>query len=247
MQTVIDDLQLTGVKIAVYLSGSIVDIGRATQCRFWTEFEAVGVLQGADFLGTTDFLAQTDVLGSSPTRSIRAFPIWRFASEGEPDIFAPIDIFSEPDIFTAGVELGSWTKVAQGDRKSRFFQPGFVIITDDETVDAVATKFSWFVDVPDRTDDYTNLDVPNTGYALTYYPGGFDNTPGGGAVALPFTGGPNGATIPHIQRAIVDATVGDEVKITNQTLAGCTVTVYNSGVAVTRSGVNLLVRGYGYA
>jgi hypothetical protein len=175
------------------------------------------------------------------------FPIWRFAVTGEPDVFEPTDVFEGSDIFTSGVDWEPWTKVAQGNRKSRFFQPGIVVISDQDGVDASATKFRWFVDVPDRTDDYTELDVPNTGLDLLFYPKGYDNIPGGGQVALPFKGGPNGAPVPHVQRGLVNQTVGDEVKITNLTLSGCTVHVYNGGVAQTRSGVNLLVRGYGYA
>jgi hypothetical protein len=66
----------------------------------------------------------------------------------------------------------------------------------------------------------------------------------GGTTPLPFNGGPNGSTVPHVQRAIVNGTNGDEVKITNLTLSGCTVHVVNAGANVTRSGVNLLVRGY---
>lgn len=247
-QQIINDLAIAaGSKVAIYASGSVIDIGRAEECRFWTEFEGVGVLAGADFLATTDFLAQTDVLGASPTRLVRVFPIWRFSSVGEPDAFNPADIFAETDIFTSGIEWEPWSKVAQGNRKSRFFQPGIVVISDEDSVNASATKFRWFVDVPDRTDDYTELSVPNTGLNLVFYPGGYDIAPGGGQVALPFKGGPNGATVPHVQRGLVDQTVGDEVKITNLTLAGCTVHVYNGGVAQTRSGVNLLVRGYGYA
>lgn len=243
---VVSDLVLTGVKIAVYASSTIVNIGKAAECRFWTEFEAVGVAAGADFLGTTDILAETDILGASPTRSIRAFPVWRFALDGTADVFAPTDIFAETDIYTSGINWGPWTKVAQGMRKCRYFQAGYVVITDDATVNAAGTKFSWFVDVPDRTDDYTNLTVGSGGLALTFYPGGYDASPGA-ATASPFTGGPNGATVPHVQRGQVNETLGDEVNITALTLSGCTVTVTNAGTPVTRSGVNLLIRGYGYA
>jgi hypothetical protein len=50
--------------------------------------------------------------------------------------------------------------------------------------------------------------------------------------------------VPHVQRAIVNGTNGDEVKVTGLTLSGCTVFVVNAGSNVTRSGVNLLVRGF---
>lgn len=243
---VVSDLGLSGVKVAIYLAPQIVNIGRATECRFWTEFDAAGVLAGADFLGTTDWLGRDDELGVASTRLIEAFPIWRFALDGTADDYAPADLYAESDVYTTGVNWGPWTKVAQGMRKGRYFQAGYVLITQDATVNALGTKFAWFVDVPDRDDDYTNLSVPNTGLALTFYPGGYDATPGGGAIASPFTGGPNGATVPHVQRGLINQTPGDEVKITSLTLNGCTVTVLNGGVAQTRSGVNLLVRGYGY-
>jgi hypothetical protein len=184
------------------------------------------------------------ILGVAPTRFIRAFPIWRFATEGENDVFGPSDVFAPADVFGGNVTWLDWVQIASGTRVSRFFVPGFVLITDDETTDATGTKFKWFVDVPDRTDDYTELSVPDTGLDVTFYTGGYDGVPVPGATAVPFNGGPNGSLVPHVQRAIVDGTNGDEVKITNLTLAGCTVHVVNAGSNVTRDGVNLLIRGY---
>ncbi|GAB9224813.1 hypothetical protein BDS110ZK18_66800 [Bradyrhizobium diazoefficiens] len=241
---IVSQLELDGLHIAIYVSPTTVDIGRAAECRFWTLFEASGVLQGDDFLAQIDVLGSQDILGTSPTRYIEAFPIWRFASSGDVDVFGPSDVFAPTDVFHAGVEWNDWVRIAQGTRVARFFQPGFVLITNRENTDATGTKFEWFVDVPDRTDDYTELEVPDTGLALTFYPGGYDQTPTPGVAALPFAGGPNGATVPHVQRAIVGGSDGDEVKITDLTLAGCTVHVVNAGANVTRGGVNLLVRGY---
>lgn len=241
---VVEQLAIEGLHIAVYVSGDVVDIGRAAECRFWTEFEAVGILQGDDFLAQPDVLGSGDVLGTAPTRFIRAFPIWRFAVDGSNDAFAPPDIFAPSDIFNADVTWKDWVGIASGTRVERFFQPGLVLISDREDTNATGTKFKWFVDVPDRTDDYTELAVPDTGLDVTFYAGGYDATPTPGAIAIPFNGGPNGADVPHVQRAIVGGTNGDEVKITGLTKAGCTVHVVNAGVNVTRSGINLLVRGF---
>jgi len=241
---IVSQLELTGLHIAIYASPQIVDIGRAAECRFWTEFEASGILIGDDFLGKTDVLGDSDVLGTSPTRFIQAFPIWRFAVDGIVDVFAPADIFVPTDVFTADIHWGAWVAIPSGTRVERYFQPGYVLITNDANTNATGTKFSWFVDVPDRTDDYTGLAVPNTGLAITFYSGGYDGTPTPGAAAVPFNGGPNNSTVPHVQRAIVNGTNGDEVKITSLTLSGCTIFVVNAGTNVTRSGVNLLVRGF---
>jgi hypothetical protein len=244
-QEVVDDLELDGLHIAVYLSTRHVDIGRAAECRFWTEYEGVGVLQGEDFLATTISMPGTDdILGAASTRFIRAFPIWRFATEGASDVFMPTDVFDPTDVFQAGITWNAWVAIASGTRVSRFYQAGYVVITDKETVDATGTKFRWFVDVPDRSDDYTALAVPDTGLDISFYPNGYNGTPTPGVDATPFNGGPNDAPLPHVQRAIVDATNGDEVKITNLTLSGCTIHVVNAGSNVTRSGVNLLVRGF---
>lgn len=85
-QEIVDQLALEGLHIAIYVSPTVVDIGRPAECRFWTEFEASGVLQGDDFLAQLDVLGSGDILGTSPTRFIQAFPIWRFAVEGETDV-----------------------------------------------------------------------------------------------------------------------------------------------------------------
>jgi hypothetical protein len=159
-------------------------------------------------------------------------------------VFAASDIFAPTDVFSTDIAWGEWVAIASGTRVSRYFQAAMVLITNREDTDAVGTKFSWFVDVPDRTDDYTALGVPDTGLDVTFYASGYNAAPAPGAPATPFNGGPNGSTVPHVQRAIVNGTNGDEVKITNLTLSGCKVFVVNAGSNVTRSGVNLLVRGF---
>nr|WP_041756622.1 host specificity factor TipJ family phage tail protein [Bradyrhizobium sp. ORS 278] len=241
---IVSQLELSGLHIAIYVSPIIVNIGQAAECRFWTQFEASGILQGDDFLAQTDVLASADVLGTSPTRYIDAFPIWRFATGAGNDVFAPADVFAATDVFSADIAWGDWTAIATGTRVARYFQAGIVLITGREDTSAVGTKFSWFVDVPDRTDDYTAMTVPDTGLDVTFYSGGYNGTPTSGAAATPFNGGPNGSPVPHVQRAIVNGTNGDEVKVTNVTLSGCRVFVVNAGSNVTRAGVNLLVRGF---
>lgn len=243
-QEIVDDLALSGNHIAVYVSSTIVDIGEPNECRFWTLFEADGIEIGEDFLGETDVLGSGDILGAASTRFIRAFPIWRFADGDDIDVFAPGDIFSPPDIFSADVNWGDWTQIASGTRKSRYFQPGFVLITDDEGINATGTKFSWFVDVPDRQDNYTNLTIPDTGFSLVFYKNGYDATPLPGTNPLHFNGGPNGAIVPQILSAIVNPTNGDAVKITSLTADGCTLNVVNAGSNVTRSGVNIFAVGF---
>jgi hypothetical protein len=244
---VVDELDLEGLHIAVYVSATTVDVGRVAECRFWVEYEAVGVLQGEDFLAQTDVLGAGDILGSASTRFVLAVPIWRFSVEGETDIFAPADVFTPSDIFTGDVTWQDWVAVSQGARKARFFQPGFVLITNEETVDATGTKFRWFVDVPDRIDTYTGLTIPAAGYALSFYEGGFASEPDPGATATPFKGGAKSAPgegVPHAQWSVVPPTQGDDVEITSLTLAGCTVKVKNGGSYVERAGVNLLFHGY---
>jgi hypothetical protein len=73
---------------------------------------------------------------------------------------------SEADVFTAGVTWEDWTKRSHRERASlAFLSARSGGDHDKRDVDATATKFRWFVDVPDRDDDYTALAVPDTGLA----------------------------------------------------------------------------------
>lgn len=241
---IVNQLGLGDQIVTIYLSSRIVDIGRAAECRFKATYEGVGSLQGEDFLGGGDVLGGPDFLGSANTRFIKAFPIWRFAITGVPDVFGPADVFSPPDVFDVGIDWQPWTKLAAGTRFARFYRAGYVLISEKADVNAVGSAFNWFVDVPDRVDHYTNLTVPIGGLDITFVAGGYDAAEPLGAVHTAFNFGPNDAALPHTKPSIVSGVAGDKVRVENLTLAGCRLFVDDaSNAAVERGGVGVLVFG----
>lgn len=240
-QKIIDDIALTGERIFVYQSPHIIDIQRVESCPVSINWEGIGSVVGADFLALADILAQEDILGQASARFIRIIPVVRIAASGAADAFAPADVFDTaavPDIFQAGVEWEAWRPFSPGGYKGRYFQIGMVGVSTDAGVNPSCPAFSWLIDVPDRIDHYSDLTVPVAGYAITF-------RPDGSATDAPFNGGPRATALPHISHTIIDGALGDRVTVTDLTVNGCTVHVYDAdGIAVERDGVYIEAFGY---
>jgi hypothetical protein len=85
------------------------------------------------------------------------------------------------------------------------------------------TAFSFSVDVPDLTQTNTNVSISAGGTNVTF-PQNFHS-------------------LPNTQITIVNATAGDDVILTNQTVSGFTIQVKNGGSGVARV-INWLSQGY---
>jgi len=127
----------------------------------------------------------------------------------------------------AGV-FGDWQAYLPGYYNARYFKARVLIETSDENINVQVTDFIISVDVPDRVD---------TGQVVT--------AAGGSTVTYvaPFIGGATGMAVPAVQLTIVNASAGDDIILTNETLNGFTVQVLNSGSGVSRT-VNYLAQGY---
>lgn len=127
----------------------------------------------------------------------------------------------------AGV-YGDWQVYIPGYYNARYFKARVLIETSDENINVQVTDFIISVDVPDRVD---------TGQVVT--------AAGGSTVTYvaPFIGGATGMAVPAVQLTIVNASAGDDIILTNETLNGFTVQVLNSGSGVSRT-VNYLAQGY---
>lgn len=123
---------------------------------------------------------------------------------------------------------GSWQNFLPGYYKARYFKARLLFSTSDLTITPVIADFVMTVDVPDRVDT-GQIITAEAGSAVTY--------------TAPFNGGATGLTVPAVQLTIVNAQAGDDVVLSNQTLAGFTVRVTNAGVGVSRA-VNWLSQGY---
>lgn len=123
---------------------------------------------------------------------------------------------------------GSWQPYLPGYYNARYFKARVLIETSDPNINVQVTDFIISVDVPDRVD--TGQVVTATGGSNVTY-------------AAPFLGGATGMTVPAVQLTIVNASAGDDIILTNETLSGFTVRVLNSGSGVSRT-VNYLAQGY---
>jgi hypothetical protein len=115
-----------------------------------------------------------------------------------------------------------------GDATGRIFQFRLRLISNKTSVTPRVYDGTIKVDMPDRTDSYTNITAPDTGYSLVYTP----------AFAGP-------GTSPNIQISIDSAQSGDYWTITSKTLEGFDIQFFDkNNVAVSRQ-FDAQVKGYG--
>lgn len=221
---------------------------------------------GGDLLSAPDFLGIADVLwyggvaasGSYDLPASHAVDIGRVApclvgmsytSHAESinnnfltltDVLSASDLFDsylgpligcQPQIAIAGNDgiYSSWQNFQPGIYNARYFKARILLASSDPSVNAVLTEFVFTVDVPDRLDPYQVTSSSSASVAITY--------------SAPFNGGVGASSLPLVQGTILNAQAGDDLKITGESLAGCSVDVYNSGVRVVRT-LNLQVQGY---
>lgn len=127
----------------------------------------------------------------------------------------------------AGV-YGDWQAYLPGYYNARYFKARVLIETSDPNINVQVTDFIISVDVPDRVDT-GQVSTATGGTTVTY--------------AAPFLGGASGMTVPAVQLTIVNATAGDDIILSNETLSGFDVQVLNSGSGVVRT-INYLSQGY---
>lgn len=229
-----------GNRLFVYQSPHTVDVQRVEACPVKIDWDGAGAIVGASIFDIDNLFDPPieDFLGQAASRYTRLIPVIRFASTAAVDVFALADAFVPTDIFLGAAAWDKWRPFSPGSYKGRLFQIGLVGISSELGIDSILSEFKWLIDVPDRMDHYTDLNVPVLGYDIVFRPDG--------GTTAPFNGGPNGASLPHISSTIIGAVEGDEVRISNLTVDGCKVKVYNrvSAAFVIRTGVNVEAFGY---
>ncbi len=136
-----------------------------------------------------------------------------------------------PKIRVAGANhlFGSAQTFYPGVYQGQYFRGLISLFTSDPTVIPVVTDVVLTVTVPAITESGTNVAIAAAGASIT-----FPN---------PFNAGPGGAAAPNIQVAIIGASQGDQVIITNKSLAGFTVQVTNGGAGMART-IDWIAQGY---
>lgn len=137
---------------------------------------------------------------------------------------ANVDVY--PEVRTAGDDeiWGDWVKYTAGYYNAQFFDARMRLESLDDQTQAILTEMVFAVDVPEITYVGTNVTIPDTGSSISF--------------PAPFNGGPNmetGVGSPNIQITILDAQDGDQVVLSNQTLAGFDIDIENGGVGVERN------------
>lgn len=214
----------------------VIVISSARACKVDITWTATGQLVTADLLGIGDFLAQTDFLGYGMASRVDVYPMIRMAQGIGTGFLARTDFLSTSDFLHDGDwAWGDWQKYETAYYTGMAFDAMMVLSTNDPAVIAEALSFVFSVDVPDRNDDYD--------FTTTTSPHTLAFQPNGGASPAAFNGGPGTATVPNIQASIINPSDGDEIVITDVSLAACLIAARNAGSYVAR---NMHVRAQGF-
>ena len=193
-----------------------IDVGRVCVCQVAINWNSAAYPAGQNVLAITDMLAQTDLLGASVANNASVYP--------------------EISISQDGTTYGAWQRYTPGSFSGRKFRARMQILTSDPNTTATLTSMTFYVAAPERDDHYLGLSVASGGTTISY-------KPDGSGTAVAFNGGPAAASLPSVQATILNASAGDTLVLSGQSLSGCTLRVLNGGSGVART-VNLLVQGY---
>jgi hypothetical protein len=188
-----------------------------------------GVPLGSSFLSVVDVLDEPDFLGAGSTSYIDGW----------------VEIATATTL-TGGVpNWGAWQQFVPGVYPALAWKFRVALESSALAAVAVCDAFNFTVQFPLRTDHYLNQSVGTGGLTIAF-------TPDGSATAQAFNTGPTGTgSYPAVQVDWAN-TSGDTYTITNSagvnggvgpSLSGMTITFFNGGVAVARTGVTIVVAG----
>lgn len=193
-------------------------------------------LVGGYLTGRPNWLSFTDFLGAAAAADIT---FWAEIQIGtDPTGVMPNLRTLAGNALSAAIALiqwSAWQKYVPGQYQGRFINWRIVIQAPNPTIQGIIDGFKAQCSVDDRVDHYLNQTVPTGGLAITFTPDGVEDT-------AAFNAGPNNNNTPLIQ--VTQLQAGDTPVVSDLTLSGCTVTIFNGGVAVARSTVNIIAEGF---
>ncbi|OYU91874.1 MAG: phage tail protein [Bradyrhizobiaceae bacterium PARB1] len=231
-----------------------IDARRATACRVTITWKGTGQTATDDLLSNPDFLGSQDILAAGATDLVEVYPEISFAQNDViGDVFSldpadnpANDIFAEPDVFSADVSFSPWIKYEPGLYVGRYFRARLVLKTSDPQVVAIALKFTFSVDVPDRVDTWAliggvgtslnQITIPSTGLAIVFASNGKN-------IAEPFNGGPNTDSAPLIQITNTSSSNFD-FEVQSLTKNGCTIMPRLAGTPTDAPKTNITIQGW---
>lgn len=174
------------------------------------------------------------------------FTVYGGAQQVGDNVLALADIFPIPDLLHTDLGafvtiqpqialgndqgvFGQWQDFLAGVYNARYFKGRVLISTLNPSVTPVVADCVFSVDVPDRVE---TGQITSSGSGVTNV-----------TYAKRFNGGATGLSVPAVQLTIVNAVVGDDVILSNESLIGFSVQVKNNGSVVSRK-LNWLSQGY---
>jgi Putative phage tail protein len=186
----------------------IVNLSAPAVCQIGINWNVKGQSIYDNFLAIQNVLNASDILGTAFNALVN----------GTPQIALSQD----------GVTYAPWQNYSAGFYQFKSVKVRIFLESYNSQTIAILNQFSFFVDVPDRIDNGTNVSILAAGSSIVY-----SNASG----ARPFNASPN------VQITILNAVAGDDVVLSAQTASGFTVRVLNGGVGVVRT-INWVAQGY---
>ena len=183
-------------------AGHIVDIGSVQDCTCYCLLTSA--LDSP--LATLNDVADVDAITS-----------WDGTYNGEAGVTVEIDTSQDASTWDG------WQTLTPGPYRARRFKFRLVLTSSAPDITVAVSQFSTIVDMPDRSEPFTNQAIAAGGTALTY--------------SKPFQ------AVPNVQVTILNSQSGDYVSVTGSTAAGCTVQILNGGTGVGRT-CNIIAQGY---
>jgi hypothetical protein len=184
------------------------------------------VLASQNFFAYFPLFDITDFFGAASNQNVSVFPQIRLSQDG--------------------LTFGPWQNYQAGVYVARRFDRRMAVNSLDPLTVAFLTSFISKIHVPTRVDNWAIIGGTRTSLNLLAMPAIGTNLtflPDRQLTAAPFNGGVSNAAQPTIAVTILNWQPGDVPTITNLTLSGCTVRVFNAGIGVARS-VNIRPEGY---
>jgi hypothetical protein len=233
-----DVLNFGGGQTGTYFPSEValIDIGYVANASVSIQYQPTGVPVGQNILTIGSVLDTPDILGSASSQFVTVYPLITTATAPSRDLYSVGDLYQNPDLYLiGGYNWGPFQRFSPGSYQARALYFAMLLETSDPQTIAYNLGFSITVTIPARLDSYSLTTSASGNTTITFQPTG--------VAAAPFNGGAATGNLPAVQGTIIGAQAGDQLVITNVTLASLQVEVVNGGSPVARA-IILNVEGF---
>jgi hypothetical protein len=193
-------------------SSQIVNVGRVTPCQVIMNLgaevgydtNAVNIITISDYLNTQNILGVDLGNNTSATAQIQ--------------------------LSQDGVTWGAWQNWLPGSYTAKAFNAQVLLQSDDPTVLAVLSDFTFIVDVPTLTQSGNNIAIPSSGSSIVY--------------PYAFNSGIASSGVPNLQVTILGASAGETINITSSALSSFNIQLLNVSSVAVSGQINWVSQGY---